>query len=94
VGDQQEKEVAYLVAKMDLVIKSIDELKTSLSNNYVPRPEINELLRSRDERIRDLSDEIMRLRDEKQHTKQLIPAWVQTAIALVAVAISIYAMKG
>lgn len=95
MGNEGER-LAALEAEISSLKSMLVRMDTKLDTwamHFLPRTEASEMFRARDERIRDLSEEIVRIRDEKQQTKQLIPAWVQTAIAIVAVAVSIYALK-
>jgi predicted RNase H-like nuclease (RuvC/YqgF family) len=95
VGNEGER-LAALEAEISSLKSLLVRMDTKLdtwSAHYLPRTEAAEMFRSRDERIRDLSEELMRMREEKQQTKQLIPAWLQTAIALAAVVVSIFALR-
>jgi uncharacterized small protein (DUF1192 family) len=95
VGNEAER-LAALEAEISSLKSLMVRMDTKLdtwSAHYLPRTEAAEMFRARDERIKDLTDEITRLRDEKQQTKHIIPAWIQTAIALAAVVVSIFALR-
>lgn len=90
-------------ARLLVVEKQLEDIKSAMlrmetkldawQENYVPRAEINEMFRSRDESIRDIRDENTRLWDERRANKQTIPSWIQVAISLGAIGISLWALK-
>ncbi|UJF36619.1 hypothetical protein [Paenibacillus hexagrammi] len=99
MGNEAER-LAALEAQINSFDSQLHEIKNALlrmdtkldawQSTYVPRAEISEMLRSRDEKIIALQQDIADIHDEKQANKQLLPNWVQVGIAIAAVAISLY----
>lgn len=61
---------------MVLLVDIKDELK-NMNQNYVPRTEINEMLRGRDEKIK-------KLEDNYNSSKQLTVSWVAVFVSIMA----------
>lgn len=59
---------------------------------YVPRIEIQEMFRSRDEKIAALQGEINDIHAEKAASKQLFPGWAQVAVAVLALVITLWSL--
>lgn len=103
MGNESER-LASLEAQFAAVDTQLSEIKTALlrmdtkldawQSTYVPRAEINEMFRSRDEKITLLHQEIIDLNEEKKANKQLLPTWTHAAVALIALALSIYMTLG
>lgn len=84
---QTYERMATLEAKLSTIeslLTKLDDKFDSLNNAYVPRAEIDVLFRQRDDQIAVLKLEIINIRQDKHNNRALLPAWVATVIALIA----------
>lgn len=76
---------------MGLLVDIKDELK-GLNQTYVPRSEVNEMFRSRDEYNKELKSsitaDINNIKQNQNSSKQLIVAWAAVAVSIVALLLS------
>lgn len=83
--DNMEKErVASLEAKMDYLIKAVDNLTSSLTDNYVPRKEI-------EIRFQDIQKELMEAKQDITSIKTAPTKWLTTSISICSTIIAVLA---
>jgi hypothetical protein len=87
MGSGENVEVEKKMAKVETDLSNIKELLLDirgelkgLNQTYVPRMEINEMFRSRDEDIKEI-------KSSQSSSKQLIVAWAAVIVAIVAIII-------
>jgi hypothetical protein len=87
MGAGENVEVEKKMAKVETDLSNIKELLLDirgelkgLNQTYVPRMEINEMFRSRDEDIKEI-------KSSQSSSKQLIVAWAAVIVAIVAIII-------
>jgi hypothetical protein len=87
MGAGENVEVEKKMAKVETDLSNIKELLLDirgelkgLNQTYVPRMEINEMFRSRDEDIKEI-------KSSQNSSKQLIVAWAAVIVAIVAIII-------
>ena len=68
---------------MEGVLISMNSKLDAWAQTYVPRNEINEMFRARDEQIKEL-------KEDKKNNRQSWPYWITAAIALAAFVYSIW----
>jgi predicted RNase H-like nuclease (RuvC/YqgF family) len=80
--------VARIEERLDAIERVILRMEAKLDawqETYVPRTEINEMFRARDEQIREL-------KEEQRNSKQVWPQWVAAIAAIMSVIVAIWAM--
>lgn len=78
MGNEQER-----LAALEAILQRVESKLDKMVDNYPTRHEIEEMLRSRDERIG-------RLEESERSKRQTYPNWVGTVIAAVALLYSWY----
>jgi chromosome segregation ATPase len=92
MGNEAER-IASLEARlagMETVLMRLEAKLDAYQSQFTPRQELYVMLEARDEKIKDLREEIDELKREKQAHKQAIPNWVSSLIAAGALAFSIF----
>lgn len=70
--------------QIKLLLTKLDSKFDNLSVAYVPRAEIDEKFKSRDEKINILQNEVTTMKVERQQNKALAPAWIGVIVAIAA----------
>lgn len=83
-----EEQIKQMVQAVNGLTQKLD----TWQNNYVPRQELGEMFRSRDEKIGALTTELATLRNEKNSGKGLWPAWAGVGVSVMAIAVSMIAI--
>lgn len=85
------------LAKVETDLNNIKELLLDikgelrgLNQTYIPRPEMLEMLRGRDEKIAELKEEVKELKEENNKKRDRTPNWISTIIAIAALIYSFY----
>lgn len=90
MGDDYKTEAERLAAMeselqfvKDYLIR-IDTKLDAYAETYVPRTEINEMFRARDEQIKELKDQNRELKEQRQSSHQLWPTWIASIAAVIS----------
>lgn len=69
------------------ILNKLDGKFDDMNNAYVPRAEIDEKFKSRDEKIVALTVDVVSIKADRQSNKALAPAWVAVMVAIAALLI-------
>lgn len=85
---QTYERMATVEAKLNQIeslLTKLDDKFDNMNVAFVPRNEIDEKFRHRDEKIATLQIELQAAKQERQGNKALAPAWVGVIISLIAI---------
>lgn len=89
--------LATVEAQLKQVFNVLKDINTKLdlwNQNYVPRKEIAEMFRSRDQDIQELKDGIKDTKKDSRSSRALWPAWAVVIMSAIANIITIWIMTG
>ncbi|MDP5273265.1 hypothetical protein [Chengkuizengella axinellae] len=91
-----EKEEIERIAKLEAELKSIRDVVIKMdtkldtwNKSFVPRPELQEMLKARDKDIEDIKADLNNLRMDKRNNKAIVPAWAGVVVAFGAMIVTI-----
>lgn len=103
-----EEQIKQLVTVVNELSSDIKEWQYNSKENYVPRPELNEMFRSRDRTIEELREAVKtaanksdiaeikealkELKEDKKSNLSIFAAWAGVGVSAVAVVVAFIAM--
>jgi len=93
---ENQERLAKLETQMDTALHGISDINNKLdmwNQNYVPRNEIREMFRARDEDIKELRDDLQQDHLDRRSFKTTWPNWVSAGIALVVLLVTLFELK-
>lgn len=72
------------LGQIESLLTKLDDKLDNMNTAFVPRMEIEEKFRHRDEKIVSLQSEIIQMKQDKQQNKALLPAWIGVIVAIAA----------
>jgi hypothetical protein len=90
---ENQERLARLETQMENMLTGLARIDDKLdmwNQNYVPRNEINEMFRARDDDIKELRENQQQERLDRRSFKTTWPSWVSAGCAFIMLLITIY----
>lgn len=94
MGNSEIERLTKLETQIESLLQLVIRLEAKLDareSNFVSKEILNEKLRLQENRIDNLQNEIKKVQNEKQASKQILPQWVATVASYGALILALYA---
>lgn len=75
--------------QINKLLMKLDEKFDNMNTQYVPRSEIDEKFKSRDEKVILIQADILSMKANQQTNKSIYPAWAAVIVAILATVMAI-----